>query len=70
VKDYEKSEALTEVTMKNAVFWNVILVALELTEVSEERIASIIRVPRIGELVKDDGGDTFIRIGSYMSHTM
>jgi hypothetical protein len=37
----------TAVTMKNAVFWDVTLVR---TDVSEERIAFIIRVTRIGEL--------------------
>jgi hypothetical protein len=34
--------------MKNAVFWDVLNVALVKTDVSEERIASIIRVTRIG----------------------
>jgi hypothetical protein len=36
--------------MKNAVFWDVTPLALVRTDVSEERIASIIRVTRIGEL--------------------
>jgi hypothetical protein len=36
--------------MKNVVFWDVTSVALVRTDVSEERIASIIRVSRIGEL--------------------
>jgi hypothetical protein len=36
-----------EVTMKNVVFWDV---ALERTNILEERTASIIRVTRIGEL--------------------
>jgi hypothetical protein len=34
----------------NAVFWDVTPVALVRTDVSEERIASIIRMTRIGEL--------------------
>jgi hypothetical protein len=37
--------------MKNAVFWNVTPVALVRTDVSEELIASIIRMTRIGKLV-------------------
>jgi hypothetical protein len=60
-------------------------VALVRTDVSEERIASIIGVERIGELGTtlavtsnwstlqinpDDGVDTFLRnVGSYNSHT-
>jgi hypothetical protein len=36
--------------MKNAVFWDVTLVALVRKNASKERIASIIRVTRIGEL--------------------
>jgi hypothetical protein len=36
--------------MKNGVFWYVTRVALVRTDVSEERIASIIRMTRIGEL--------------------
>jgi hypothetical protein len=36
--------------MKNAVFWDVTLCDSCKTEVSEERIASIIRVTGIGEL--------------------
>jgi hypothetical protein len=36
--------------MKNASFWNVSRVALVRTNVSEERIVSIISVTRIGEL--------------------
>jgi hypothetical protein len=36
--------------MTNAVFWDVTLVALAITDVSEERIASVIGVTRIGEL--------------------
>jgi hypothetical protein len=52
------------------------------TDISEERIASIIRVIRTGELgtalavtsnrsnLHEDGGDTFLRNeGSYKSHT-
>jgi hypothetical protein len=37
-------------TMKNAVFWVVRRVSLVRSEVSEERIASIIRVTRISKL--------------------
>jgi hypothetical protein len=50
-------------------------VALARTDVSEELIASFIRVTIIGELgttpaVTDEGGATFLRnIGSYESHT-
>jgi hypothetical protein len=36
--------------MKNDVFWNIMLVAFVITKVSGERIASIIRVTRIGQL--------------------
>jgi hypothetical protein len=36
--------------MKNTVFWDVARVGLVRTDVTEERIASIIRVKRIGEL--------------------
>jgi hypothetical protein len=36
--------------MKNAVFWDEGSVALVRTDVSEERIASTIRVTRIGDL--------------------
>jgi hypothetical protein len=35
-------------TMKNVVFWNVTLLALVRTDVSEEFIAPIFRVTRIG----------------------
>jgi hypothetical protein len=38
------------VTMKNAAFWDICRVALVRTDVSEERIASIIRLIRISEL--------------------
>jgi hypothetical protein len=38
-------------TMKIAILWDVCHVALAKTDVSEEYIASIIRVTRIGELV-------------------
>jgi hypothetical protein len=38
------------VTMKNAVFWDVMPLALERINVLEERIASMIRVTRISEL--------------------
>jgi hypothetical protein len=44
---FYKFEVSTSVTMKNAVFWDVALVR---TDVSEERIVSIIRVTRICEL--------------------
>jgi hypothetical protein len=53
-------------------------VALVITDILEERIASIIRVTRIAELGTrlavtchpDDGGDTFLlNVGSYKSHT-
>jgi hypothetical protein len=51
-------------------------VALVRTAVSEERIASIIRVTRISELRNnvssnlDQSGGTFLRnVGSYMSNT-
>jgi hypothetical protein len=37
--------------MKNAVFWKVCPVALVTSDVSEEGIATIIGVTRIGELV-------------------
>jgi hypothetical protein len=36
--------------MKNAVFWDVTPLALVKTDVSEDRIASIIKVTRINEL--------------------
>jgi hypothetical protein len=36
--------------MKNAVFWVVTTVALVRADISEERIVSIIKVKRIGEL--------------------
>jgi hypothetical protein len=38
------------VTMKNVVFWDVMTCSSLRTDVSEERIASIIRVTRIGAL--------------------
>jgi hypothetical protein len=46
-------------------------VALIRTDVSEERIAYIIRVLRIDESCRPDGGgDTFLRnVGSFKSHT-
>jgi hypothetical protein len=43
-------EVITVATMNNAVFWDVTPYAFVRTDVSEERIASIIRVTRIGEL--------------------
>jgi hypothetical protein len=43
-------EVFTAVTMKNAVFWDVRGVALVRTDVSEERIGSIIRVKRSSEI--------------------
>jgi hypothetical protein len=36
--------------MKNAVFWDIRTAALVRTDVSEERVASIIRMTQIGEL--------------------
>jgi hypothetical protein len=42
-------EVFTAVTMKNAVFWDVTQCGFVRTDVSEERIASIIRATRIGE---------------------
>jgi hypothetical protein len=47
---YVRFEVFTAVTMKNAVFWDVTLVALVRTDVSEERSTSIIRATEIGEL--------------------
>jgi precorrin-6x reductase len=41
----------TAVTMKVAAMWNITCVVLVRADVSEEHIASIIRVTRIGELV-------------------
>jgi hypothetical protein len=46
------------VTMKNVVFWDVTLIR---TDVSEERMASIIMVTRIDEL------GTFVRVRSISS---
>jgi demethoxyubiquinone hydroxylase (CLK1/Coq7/Cat5 family) len=43
-------EVFTPVTVKNAIFWDVSCVALVRTDDSEEGIASIIRMARIGEL--------------------
>jgi hypothetical protein len=45
--DNVRFEVFTAVTMKNGVFWDVVLVR---TDVSEERSASFIRATRIGEL--------------------
>jgi hypothetical protein len=48
---YVRLEVFTAGTMKNGVFWYVTRrVALVRTEVSEELIATFIRVTRIGEL--------------------
>jgi hypothetical protein len=47
--DYVRFGVFTAVTMKNAVFWDVHLVALVRTDVSKERIASFIRLMRTGE---------------------
>jgi hypothetical protein len=71
--------------MKNAVFLDVRHVVLVRTDVSQERIGSIIRVTRIGELGTlavtsnrnmlrfchpDEGSDMFHRnVCSYKSHT-
>jgi hypothetical protein len=41
-------EILMAVAIKNAVFWDVSRVALVGTDISEEPIASVIRVTRIG----------------------
>jgi hypothetical protein len=38
------------VTMKNGILWDVMLLALVRTDVSEELSASFIRMTRIGEL--------------------
>jgi hypothetical protein len=43
-------EVFTAVTMKNTIFVMLRSVALVRTDVSEDRIASIIRITRIGEL--------------------
>jgi hypothetical protein len=43
-------EVFTAVTMKNVVFWDVTPSDSCYIRVSEERIASIMRVTRIGEL--------------------
>jgi hypothetical protein len=58
--------------MSSSGIWR--LVALVSADVSEERIASIIKVERISEVADschpDDGGDTFLRnVGSYKSYT-
>jgi hypothetical protein len=45
-----RCEVFTAVTMKNTVFWDVTQCDSLRTEVLEERIASIIRVTRFGEL--------------------
>jgi hypothetical protein len=48
------------------------LVPLVRNDVTEDRIASIFRVMRFGELgtTPDDGGSTFLRnVGYYKSHT-
>jgi hypothetical protein len=50
VFDTVRFEVFTEVTMKNAVFRDVMPLALVRTDVLEELSASIIRVTRIGEL--------------------
>jgi hypothetical protein len=47
---FVRYELLTAVTVKNAVFWEVRPWGLVKTDVSDEYIASIIRVTRIGEL--------------------
>jgi hypothetical protein len=53
MKNVVRFEVFTAVTMKNVVFWDVRRrVALVRTDVSEERIASIISVTRISELGK------------------
>jgi hypothetical protein len=58
--------------MKNAVFWDVTLCGSCKTDVSEERIASIIRVARIGALVTLFLARRFFlmrNVASYKSHT-
>jgi hypothetical protein len=45
-----KIEVFTVWIMKNAVLWMLRFLALLITDVSEEHIASIIRVTKIGEL--------------------
>jgi hypothetical protein len=61
--------------MKNTVFWDVTPVVLVITDVSDERISSIIVVERISELettltvttfYPDNGDDKCLRyVGSY-----
>jgi hypothetical protein len=46
---YVRFEVFTAATMKNVVFWAVRRVALVRIDVSEEPIASIIRVTKIGD---------------------
>jgi hypothetical protein len=49
-KCYVRFEVFTAVTVKNVVFWDVRRVVLVRTDVSEERIASIIKMTGICEL--------------------
>jgi hypothetical protein len=48
------------VTIKNAVFWDVMLCGSCKNNVSEERIASVIKVTRIGKHHPDDGGNMLL----------
>jgi hypothetical protein len=72
-------------TMKDAVFWDIMLLALVGADVSEEHIASIFRVTRIGELGTlavtsnrsklrrntdyNEGYTFFLNVDSYKNHT-
>jgi hypothetical protein len=47
---YARFEFFTAVTMKNAIFWDVTSCGFVRTDVSEECVASIIRVTRISKL--------------------
>jgi hypothetical protein len=59
-------EVFTAVTIKNEVFWDVVLVR---TDVSEELSASFIRVTRIGELGTTLAVTSNLLVGSYKNHT-
>jgi hypothetical protein len=48
--EYVRFEVFTAVTMKNGVFWDVTQCGCWKNRISEELIASIIRVTRISEL--------------------
>jgi hypothetical protein len=49
-QSFVRFDAFMAVTMKNAVFWDVMPFGLVRTDVSEELSASFIRVTRMGEL--------------------